>query len=339
MNISLNKSDWYIIGIFFFIAIPVTFSGYDYETELAEAFWDTVVYVVFTIIVTYLIVFILFPRFFPDQKIFQLFLLTAIVLAGFGVIEIWLYHLIDSGASGIGFIKKHVLKNPEVWLWGVSTSAQNAGIAIGILLGKKFYDAQLSIQEKDNAMKENELRLLKSQIDPHFLFNNLNTVDSLIDRNPGVAKKYLQKLSQLYRYLIRTKDDEVVMLEDEIEFAENYIYLLNQRFGNAFQFEWKYLSNAKKGLIPPGALQTLLENVVKHNAATSDNKINTELELSENEIVVANNVQKKGGSTKSTKTGLNNLKARYALLSNKEVLIEETSTSFVVHLPIIKEVE
>jgi len=339
MVISLNKSDWYLIGVFFLIAIPVTFNGYNYETELAEAIWDTIIYVVFTTIVTYMIVFVLFPRFFPENRIFRLFLLTALVMAFFGMIELWLYHIIETDTTGARFIEKFRLKPIQILLWGVSSSAENSGIAIGILLGKKFYDAQLQIQERDNAMKENELRLLKSQIDPHFLFNNLNTVDSLIDRSPEVAKKYLQKLSQLYRYLIRTKDDEVVVIENEIDFAENYIFLLNQRFGTAFQFDWIYESNTKEGLIPPGALQTLLENVVKHNAATDESRIMTELLVQNEVIVVRNNVQKKSGTRASTKTGLNNLKARYALLSNTEVIIEETETSFTVYLPIIQEVE
>ena len=231
MHTTPTKSDWYIIGLFFIIAIPVTFSGYDYSTELAEAFWDTVIYTVFTFVVSMVIVYHLFPKFFPDKKIKELFVWTVILMIVAGTIEIILYQMADGNAKWWLFLKRY-----EFPFWAISTSAQNAGIMVGILLGKKFYDAQLEIQKRENEKRESELRLLKSQVDPHFLFNNLNTVDSLIDKNPKIAKEYINHLSRLYRYLIHTKDDEVVHLQEELDFARNYIFSNREKIWSSIQF-------------------------------------------------------------------------------------------------------
>lgn len=254
-----------------------------------------------------------------------------------GIIEILAYRSIEKRSFSDLPLDKLIpwLLKPSTWVWGISTSTQNAGILVGILLGKKFYEAQLTLQKSEKEKKESELRLLKSQVDPHFLFNNLNTIDSLIDSNPTVAKKYLNKLSQLYRYLIRTKDDEVVPLEEELEFAKNYIYLLEQRFGSAYAFEIKKNCGIDNLLIPPGALQTLLENVVKHNLASAEEPISTQIEISEKNIQVSNNVKLKKTVKDSYGVGLNNLKTRYRLLSEKEIEVDKGS-SFSITLPTLK---
>ena len=163
--------------------------------------------------------------------------------------------------------------------WGISSSTQNAGILIGILLGKKFYEAQLELEKKEMQKRENELRLLKSQIDPHFLFNNLNTVDALIDSDPKAAKEYLNQLSQIYRYLIRTKDDEIVSTAIEMEFAESYMHLIEKRYGSAYQFNVIKSEATTETYIPPGALQTVIENVVKHNSASEEDPIITDINI------------------------------------------------------------
>ncbi len=183
--------------------------------------------------------------------------------------------------------------------------------------------------------KESELRFLKSQVDPHFLFNNLNTVDSLIDTNPEGAKVYINRLSNLYRYLTRTKDDEVVPLEEELEFVNNYIYLMEQRYGAAYTFEIQNSIDISDLLIPPGALQTLLENVIKHNNGSEGKPVRTEILIKEENISVRNNLSLKKTIKDSYGVGLTNLKARYKLLSDKAVSINEDS-HFEVMLPNLK---
>lgn len=335
MKISLNKSDRYLIFLFFAIAIPVTFSGYDYSKGFFEPVMDTIIYCVFTCFVSYIIVFKFFPYYFPEKRIIALFAVTVTLMAICGMIEILCYVWVEESTAN------HIKEIREAGLtfimWGISTTAENAGILIGILLGKKFYDAQMDLQEREKEKKESELRLLKSQIDPHFLFNNLNTVDSLIDQDPKIAKEYLQKLSQLYRYLIRTKDDEVVDIEEELAFMRNYIYLLEKRFGSAYVFEIEN-PNKIEGLIPPGALQTLIENVVKHNKGSNEDPVYTSIILDEESIVVSNVLNLKSKEKRTTNTGLSNLKTRYKLLSDKDIIINQ-DTNFTVIIPVLKEID
>ncbi len=336
MNIKLTKSDFTITAIFLAVAVPVTFSGYDYSQGLARPILDTLVYTFFTLTLSFLIVFKLFPKYFPKKQIVLLFAIVVLLMMLFGVVEVLLYEVIEAGGLDKINWEKVIaeLKKSNLWVYGIITSSENSGILIGILLGKKFYDAQMTIQEKEKEKKESELRLLKSQVDPHFLFNNLNTIDSLIDTNPDIAKTYLNKLAQLYRYLIRTKDYEVVTLEEELEFTNNYIYLMEQRFGAAYSFEIQKDPNLDDMLIPPAALQTLLENVVKHNQGYESNPIKTTIKITKKTITIQNNIDQKSKATDSYGIGLNNLKARYKFLSEDEIQIK-SDHNFTVTLPVL----
>lgn len=331
MDNQITRTDLYLIGIFFAVAIPVTFAGYDYSKGFFEPVMDTLIYCVSTLFLSYVIVYQLFPRYFPQNKIRTLFLWTGSLMMVVGVLEIICYRLV-MGRDILPLFKMY-----DLGFWGITTSAQNAGILIGVLLGKKYADVQLDLQKRDTEKRENELRLLKSQVDPHFLFNNLNTVDSLIDTDPKMAKLYLNKLSQLYRYLIHTKDDEVVPLEDEIEFAKNYTYLLEQRYGGMYKFNFR-IAASDLYVIPPGALQTCLENVVKHNSGTEAVPILTSIEVEADFITVKNNKTHRPQLIESTGIGLTNLRKRYELLSDKEIVISDEK-DFVVKLPLLKTVE
>ncbi len=330
-----NKSDWIILAIFYLIAIPVTFSGYDYSEGYWEPTMDTLNYVVMSFLSSYLIVYCLFPIFFPQKKVWTLFFWTILLMMVFGAIEIIGYRLIDGDDLKKFFAQDQVKR--DFWWWTISNCAQNSGILVGLLIGKKFYDLQIDIQKKEKEQRESELRLLKAQMDPHFLFNNLNTVDSLIDSDPQTAKSYLNHLSQLYRYLITTKDDELVPLEEEIQFAKQYIYLLNIRFGNAYKFDLDINTDLSDKLIPPGALQTLLENVVKHNVATSEKPVVTEISVENESLIVSNNIQLKNSAKFSNKVGLKNLESRYQFLSDDKMIINQTD-KFEVILPILKSI-
>jgi two-component system LytT family sensor kinase len=146
--------------------------------------------------------------------------------------------------------------------------------------------------ETEKQRKENNLKLLRSQIDPHFLFNNLNTLDFLIDSNPEKAKEYISRLPLIYRYLIKTKDAEVMELANEIELAKNYIFLIQTRFGNDYEFNIeKNISLADK-FIPTGALQNLLENVVKHNKYDGTKSIKTTIQINEGWLIITNTKSK-----------------------------------------------
>ncbi|WP_299246425.1 histidine kinase [uncultured Aquimarina sp.] len=183
---------------------------------------------------------------------------------------------------------------------------------------------------------EMELAFFKSQVNPHFLFNNLNTLDDLIDRNPKQAKEYLHKLSNMYRYILTTSEKDIVNLCEEWNFIDDYIYLLKERYGVSYQFIKKDTPiHLKDYLIPPATLQSLIENAVKHNQGSIKNPLIITIEIDQNKISVSHKKNLKMDVKHSLGTGLKNLKSRYQLLSSKEVSIIN-SDMFTVTLPLIK---
>ncbi|WP_350293557.1 histidine kinase [uncultured Croceitalea sp.] len=184
-----------------------------------------------------------------------------------------------------------------------------------------------------------ELSVLKAQINPHFLFNSLNALDDLIDRNPGQAKKYLNRLSKIYRYTLTSMDEDVVSLEDELDFIDDYIFLLEERFGGMYVFEKDIQTESvHKYLIPPASLQLLLENAVKHNYGSLEEPLKITILVVENEIKVHHLKRLKRTEVESTGKGLENIKKRFQFLSNKSVQVEDTETHFSVKLPLIKNI-
>ena len=330
MNFKINKSDIWFLALFFGIAIIISFGDFSTYEKYDILILETVLYVVTSFLAVYMIVFWGFPKYFPKREYVKGFFFILFGLMILGVINGNLQVLIGSWDLPIGS-----------WLsiyYGFTDLVSSIGIICTLMLGKKLYEAQVQFLEMEKEKKESELRFLKSQIDPHFLFNNLNTVDSLIDSDPAKAKTYLNKLSTLYRYLISTKDDEVVPLEDELAFAENYQYLIETRYGKAYQFEIKNeAADSDSILIPPGALQALLENIVKHNKASHEAPVKSTILIKDEVIEVSNTLNLKTEKVDSHGIGMNNLKARYKLLTDKEVEVIKDER-FTVRMPVIKEV-
>jgi len=331
MDFKITKSDLYILLLYFAIAIPINFYDYaDYEVKM-DLVIETALMVFFDTTCIFVILFVLFPRFFPKKQYVLLLIFSILFLLFQGTLFIQLWCWYDECKGN-----PLSLKGTYQGLVFVTESFTIPGL---FLLGKKLYDTQTSFLKMEKEKKESELLRLNAQIDPHFLFNNLNTIDSLIDTDPSGAKVYLNKLSRLYRYLISTKDQEVVELEEELTFAQNYIYLIQSRFGNAYQFDIQYQNEQESvSFIPPGALQTLLENIVKHNQPSSSAPVKSIITITKNTIAVSNNLRLKVSQVDSTGTGLNNLKARYKLLIDKEINIT-TNGFFKIILPLIKVVD
>ncbi|HFC00306.1 MAG TPA: histidine kinase [Phaeodactylibacter sp.] len=335
MNFKLTKSDLQLAGVFFLLSVIIGCMDYDMyeEGEGYLLFWDNFNYVLFASFSVYVLVFVIFATFFPKKQFLRLFFFGILFLFFMGYLEVewYCYFYFEDCKDGNRYSLSSLYS-------GFISHIDGVGIFATFILGKKLYDAQAHFLTVEKEKKEAELRFLKSQIDPHFLFNNLNTIDSLIDSNPKRAKIYLNKLSQLYRYLISSKDFEVVPLEDELEFAQNYMYLIESRYGDAYLFEIKNkITGSNNFLIPPGALQTLLENIVKHNHGSSSAPIKTNINITNKTITVSNNIKAKNGRVDSTGIGLTNLKARYQLLTDQDILIE-SNEDFIVKLPTIKEV-
>lgn len=203
-----------------------------------------------------------------------------------------------------------------------------------------FKSWRYTLQETETLKRERisaEFSTLKNQINPHFLFNSLNTLTSLIEENPKTATDFVQKLSSVYRYVLTQKDKELTTLNEELTFVQSYIYLNQIRFGNNLRthihIESQYLQLKTVSL----ALQMLVENCIKHNIISVDKPLTIYIGVFNNKIFVRNNLQpKKSPATDSNGIGLHNIVHRYSLLTTEEVEILEDGKDFMVSLPLLR---
>lgn len=176
---------------------------------------------------------------------------------------------------------------------------------------------------------------LKNQLDPHFLFNSLNVLSSLIDENPTQAQRFTASMSKIYRYVLEQKDKELVTVEEEIEFAKIYCDLLKTRFEDSVSFDFKVNESDLKFFVVPLALQLLLENCIKHNFATSTKPLNIKIYSENGYLFIENNLQHREQVKESAGIGLSNIVQRYSILTKQNVFIEKSSDFFRVKIPIL----
>ena len=176
---------------------------------------------------------------------------------------------------------------------------------------------------------------LKNQLDPHFLFNSLNVLTSLIDENPESAQKFTTALSKVYRYVLEQKNKDLVTVDEELEFAKTYMSLLKMRFEDSIIFEIPEQASNPDSKVVPLSLQLLLENAVKHNMVTSSKPLHIKIYETNNLLVVENNLQPKQIVKKSSGVGLDNIKQRYDLLTDRKVNINQQAESFAVAIPML----
>ena len=176
---------------------------------------------------------------------------------------------------------------------------------------------------------------LKNQIDPHFLFNSLNVLSSLIEENPESAQKFTTSLSKVYRYVLEQKDKELVSVAEELKFAKTYMNLLKMRFENSITFEIPEGFDNEEAKVVPLSLQLLLENCIKHNIVSEAKPLHVKISIENNQLVVTNNMQKKEVLSDRKGVGLQNIVNRYAILTKRTVLVEENEKEFKIFLPIL----
>lgn len=176
---------------------------------------------------------------------------------------------------------------------------------------------------------------LKNQLDPHFLFNSLNVLTSLIDENPINAKNFTASLSKVYRYVLEQKNKDLVTLREELNFASIYMSLLKMRFEDSIVFETPEKVTNSDSKVVPLSLQLLLENAVKHNIVTTSKPLKIKIFESSGFLVVENNLQPKQILRKSSGVGLENIKQRYHLLTDRKVIINQKAELFTVAIPML----
>lgn len=176
---------------------------------------------------------------------------------------------------------------------------------------------------------------LKNQLDPHFLFNSLNVLSSLIDENPRQAQKFTSGLSKVYRYVLEQKNKELVTVDEELKFANTYMSLLKMRFEDSIIFEAPEAASNPESKVVPLSLQLLLENAVKHNMVTPSKPLHIKIYEDGGNLIIQNNLQEKQIVKKSSGVGLNNIRQRYDLLTQREVYIHKTASDFQVAIPML----
>ncbi|WP_395059861.1 2TM domain-containing protein [Flavobacterium sp.] len=198
-------------------------------------------------------------------------------------------------------------------------------------VSKKEVTEQKIIAGTANAKFES----LKNQIDPHFLFNSLNVLSSLIEENPDNAQRFTTSLSKIYRYVLEQKDKDLVSVEEELSFAKTYMNLLKMRFENSLTYELPTENINPEAKVVPLSLQLLLENTVKHNVVSEQKPLHIKIFIDGDYLVIQNNFQKKEVLQDRHGVGLQNIINRYGIISNRKVLIEQNENTFSVKIPVL----
>lgn len=318
-----------IIFLIFLVAFPGLMLFTSDDSYSVKEFAGLLLMTINSAILVYLVVFMLLKKYLPSKNYLSILTGSLIIMALIVFIEISVYYIFYQNEKD--FETPTIITFFELAIMHLLLS----GILLGLLMFKKNIDSQILLLKAESLQKANELQVLKAQIDPHFLFNNLNTLDALVDTDVEKAKTYIHRLAQLYQYLLANKDEETVTLATELRFAKDYCYLLKERFGDSYQFNFNG-ENEKTThqLIPPGAIQTLFENIVKHNTASFRNPVIVDILIGKDFIQVKNNIQSKKQPTKSYGIGLSNLQTRYRLLSQQNIELE-IGDHYTVTLPLL----
>lgn len=212
---------------------------------------------------------------------------------------------------------------------------------IGLFEAVYFYSNYSRAElEKAVLMREtlqSQFNTLKNQVSPHFLFNSLNTLSSLIAKDPAKAEEFVQEMSKVYRFLLKSNENKLMTLRDELSFIYSYLHLLKTRFGDNFQVSFQIFDHHHEFYIAPLTLQILIENAVKHNIISKAEPLRLTISsLPDNRLSVVNNLQKKTREVMSEKIGLSNIISKYKMLNHGNVEIYETTAHFSVIIPLIQ---
>ena len=212
---------------------------------------------------------------------------------------------------------------------------------IGLFEAVYFYSnynkAEMEKEELKRINLQTQFDSLKEQVNPHFLFNSLNSLSSLISTDAQKAEQFVEELSGVYRYLLTTNARKLNTLKEEIRFIQSYVFLLTTRFGDNLNVSIETAHGFESYLLPPLTLQLLVENAVKHNLVSREAPLYIRIFTTENGFLhVTNNLQKKRKGIISGKVGLSNIISKYQLLHQPDLEIKETEKEFIVILPLIK---
>jgi len=223
-----------------------------------------------------------------------------------------------------------------IWIIPIAITFLYAAVYECITYFSKWKEAISEAEQLEKLNIESQFRSLQGQLSPHFLFNSFNVLSSLIAENPRRAEDFVDELSKVYRYLLRSNEQELVSVGDELRFIHSFFYLLQTRHGAGILLKTEIPAAIYQQKLPSLGLQILVENAVKHNEISIEKPLLIEIFLNkENQIVVRNNIQRKKTHVMSTRVGLSNLEERYKLLGVSGFAIRMDVDFFEVSLPLL----
>jgi len=212
-------------------------------------------------------------------------------------------------------------------------------IILSVEIGTQFFahwrKSLIEVEKYKAESLQAQLQNLKDQINPHFLFNNLSVLSSLVYKDQDKSVDFINQLSKVYRYLLDNRNNELVTLENELTFIKSYTYLLQIRFDTNIIFDIQVPQDKLQLMLPPMALQMLIENAIKHNEVSSAFPLKISITVDQDVLQVINNLQLRKVEEESSKTGLQNIKQRYTYFTNKQVEVVQTEKQFIVRIPLL----
>ncbi|MFD2588831.1 sensor histidine kinase [Croceitalea marina] len=201
----------------------------------------------------------------------------------------------------------------------------------------RFKKSIIEKEQAKQAMVQAELDTLRNQAQPHFLFNTLNTLRDIIDQNSKEdAKEFVDKIANVYRFILESGNANLTSLQEELKFAKSYIHIQSERFGENLKVNWNVPNTALKSMVVPMSLQLLLENAIKHNVISKARPLLISVSANNDHLVVSNKIQPKSTQLPSTKVGLKNIEKRYHLISGKSIEIKNDEGQFQISIPLLQ---
>ncbi|MHA7864583.1 2TM domain-containing protein [Flagellimonas marinaquae] len=329
----------FLVGIAIFIVLLIIFFIKGWELtyqELWEEFWESMI---FSIIIYMLNAasFILLMRKYDKELFTKKYIaygvIGNIVASILGIVlSRFVLRVLINQQSFAQFLAE---ERPEFYVTSFIISMAVAFMFYAAFYYKYYKERQVKEQKIIAGSASARFDALKNQLDPHFLFNSLNVLTSLIDEDPHQAQNFTTSLSKVYRYVLEQKNKDLVTVDEELKFARTYVRLLKMRFEDSIIFDIPDQSSQPDAKIVPLSLQLLLENAVKHNVVTSSRPLHIRVFEDKGMLVVSNNLQEKQVVKKSSGVGLQNITQRYRILTDREMIINKTAEDFSVSLPML----
>ena len=337
-----TRKDWLIISVMLppvIVVINYLIFGNRYFTDTTLIVWASFISLTAGLLswMVQIIVAIRLQKKYPGyhQTIRRLFcsvLLYFIITTATISLVFWLYDQVPYF---------HYTLNTTHLFWALVTGLLADILAASFHEVAAFHERWKKVAVEAEQLKmenlQTQLDSLKAQVNPHFLFNSLNSLSSLITEDAMKAEKFLDELSKVYRYLLRTNVDDLTTLAEELQFLFSYYHLLKIRYGESLFIQVAIDDRYREFLLPPLTIQLLVENAVKHNLMMKSLPLKICIKTDNGRLVVTNNLQRKVRKVTSNRVGLNNITRKYKLLKQEDILVTEDNGEFSVFIPLIKE--